>query len=541
MIGGMVATAGRPRIAFLFTGQGAQAAGMGRQLYATQSAFRLAIDRCAELLDTRFGIPLLEVLFPPPGGDGERIHQTLHAQTSLFALEYALAQMLASWQVVPDAVLGHSVGEIAAACVAGVFPLADALALVAERGRRMQDLPAGGAMATVFAACARVEEAIGDEAVAIAAVNASENVVISGAELAVARVEARLAGAGIRSRRLTVSHAFHSPAMMPAAEALAAAAGSIAAAAPAIAFYSTVTGGLLDRPPDAAYWSRQLTSTVRFGDAFAELRRGGCDVLLEIGPRPVLGALAREVDGTACWPLLDAARSDWEVVTEAAARLHLAGVALDWTAFPGGAAPRRLPGLPVYPFERRSHGFQPLDRPERLLRLDELPRHPEVERRFWRLAGDHGAGAGSISQVTGKSLLFCASTGEAFIHVNQHNGLLAALDYVGEETAYEPLLRELLESCARWGFALHLVEAAPGGSQPCGGWDCAPRASAPGKTSRTCRPSTWAAGACAGCATRCSATPARIRPRSPRPFPAAIPRPRARSSRSWTAGRPRMG
>ncbi len=462
LVSGTVSTAGRPRIALLFTGQGAQTAGMGRQLYATQPAFRHALDLCAELLGARFEIPLLNVLFPPPGDDGERIHQTLHAQTGLFALEYALVQMLASWNILPDAVLGHSVGEIVAACVASVFPLEDALALVVERGRRMQELPMGGAMATVFATRAQVEEAIGSEPVAIAAVNAHENIVISGAAAAVSRVEARLAGTDIRSRRLTVSHAFHSPAMAPAGEALAAAARSIAAAVPGIAFYSTLTGGILDRPPDATHWARQLTSTVRFADALSELHRDGCDVLIEIGPRPVLGALAREVCGAACWSTLDAARPDWDVLTETVARLHVAGVELDWAAFPGGAAPRRLSGLPVYRFERRSHWFQPLARPPRLLRLAELARDPEVERRFWQLAGEHAAGAGSIGQVTGKSLLFCGSTGESFIHVNQCNGLLVALDYVGEETAYEPLLTELIEFSERRGFALYLLDSRAG-------------------------------------------------------------------------------
>ena len=204
------------KTAFLFTGQGAQVAGMGRGLYATSATFRSALDRCAALYAEYTGESLLDVVYPAEAGD-ERIDDTTYTQPALFALEYALAQLWQSWGIQPDLLLGHSVGEVVAACVAGVFSLEDAVRLVAARGRLMGRLPRDGAMVAVMAGEGLVQAALAVHggAVAIAAINGPHSTVISGEREAVAAVAAGLAAQGVKSRELAVSHAFHSPLMEP--------------------------------------------------------------------------------------------------------------------------------------------------------------------------------------------------------------------------------------------------------------------------------------------------------------------------------------
>ncbi len=354
-----------PAVAFLFSGQGAQHAGMARELHARSPTFRAALERCAGVLDGLLEEPLAEILFGR--GGAERIHQTEYAQPALVAVEIALARLWESWGIVPDAVAGHSVGEIAAAHVAGVLTLEDALTFAAERGRLMQALPAGGAMAAIMAPPDAVGEAIAgrEEEVAIAAHNGPEAVTISGEAEIVTELVGLFKSRGIPATPLQVSHAFHSPLVTPILEQLERAASGCRPAPPVIALAQGVTGELMEREaPGADYWRRQARSPVLFARVLASLdteleriRPEGHKIFVEIGPRPVLLGFARralERDGRTLLASLREDREDWPTMLDALASLHLLGVPVDWRGFDRDYH-RSVVSLPSYPFQRRRH------------------------------------------------------------------------------------------------------------------------------------------------------------------------------------------
>lgn len=359
-----------PEVVFLFSGQGSQYVNMGRDLYRDERVFRGQIDLCASLLQPHIGLDLRTVLYPSdrPEGSADQLNQTWLTQPALFTVEYALAKLWESWGITPRAMVGHSIGEYVAACLAGVFPLEAALAIVAARGRLMQSLPTGEMIAVLVSERELIP--LLPPGVSIAAINGPQQCVVSGASDAIEDLARELDKREIPFRRLHTSHAFHSQMTEPILGPFAKVVEQFAANPPAIPYLSNVTGTWITPADvkDPEYWKRHLRGTVRFGDALEELFRAPNRILVEVGPGQTLSTLARQhpkkapnqrVQQSMRHP--NETASDVQVLLTAVGRLWESGVRVDWNGFRIHDRGYRIP-LPTYPFEHQRYWIEPGER-----------------------------------------------------------------------------------------------------------------------------------------------------------------------------------
>ena len=402
-------------VAFMFSGQGAQYVDMGKDLYDTEPVFREAVDHCCNLLRPSLEMDLKEVLYPADGNSqqaAERLKETSMAQPALFVTEYALARLWMTWGVEPQAMIGHSIGEYVAACLAGVFSLDDALELVATRGRLMQEMPSGAMLAVPMPASEVSDLLL--PGVSLAAVNGPAFCVVSGPSEAIDAMAAQLSQTGVDCKQLHTSHAFHSEMMEGALDRFRSALTKVTLSRPEIPCISNVTGTWLtpEQATDPDYWVSHLRHTVRFSDGVDTLLDEPSRVLLEIGPGTTLTTLAgaclaerrRARKGDSSDQVVVASmrharrqQPDVEVLLESLGRLWLAGIKPDWHGYYAGERRHRIP-LPTYPFERQRYWIEPQE--EAIARRAPAGKRPDVGDWFYVPAWKHSAGVSFVGEKT---------------------------------------------------------------------------------------------------------------------------------------------
>jgi acyl transferase domain-containing protein/surfactin synthase thioesterase subunit/acyl carrier protein len=355
---GATAREGR-RLAFVFSGQASQYPRMGAELYREHKVFRDTIDRCSELLEHRLPRRLKDVLLDDT--EGTLIDDTGNTQPALFSVQAALVDLWRSWGIVPDIVMGHSVGEFAALYCAGVYTLEQALGLISERANVMQALPRNGAMAAVFVdeqSAAQLIEKLDLTCMSVAAANAPQSTVISGLRTEIDAIMDHCRKLGIECRLLNVSHAFHSPLMIPAAEEFARRGAASSGRAPQIAWVSTLSGKLQTAPPDAEYWRAQALSTVRFAEGMREVAGHGTTDVVEIGPGSALLTLGQQcVGGDFTWLASLRNKGEAKEILSSLGSIYCRGYDVDWSSFHQGGRGRRI-SMPTYGFEKRHYWIQ---------------------------------------------------------------------------------------------------------------------------------------------------------------------------------------